>query len=703
MSRRRGLSRRPTTLDALTARLDGELGTLTQRSSRSGGVIQAASTLTVPNSVVLVEGSASVRRIESSVAPLYVLAKDGFTMLGDGGGNIKSDVVVGAGDTVILQRDGEGYWFAVGGGGPAVAGFVTNGTGMGSGGQIFKDKVGSILRFRSLVGSPDISVTEGPNEVSLAFTGSSGVAISNKRIVVGTGGGVAGYSGFEYDSATGVQTASTVNFKRPLVNVRYFGATGDGVTDDTDAIQAAIDYAETVAGTVFFPAGIYCLGKTGGTGLVAKSGVSYLGEGRGTVKLFWRPYASGAVQNIGGVILDTTGKNISQQCFQNMVLLKHGSVTAGVTGILGGSNTAGEYNSGTVTFRDLHLLYLQYGIRGNGRGYDPTGNAKIGFFDSLFDNVEYGGCEYGVLTGGSGNTHIKPFFIQCTKAAMVMDYISAESFSGEIVVSGTFTQNKHDVYYTNGGASSYYQYRPSLFSGTWFEASTHGIVGYDASVTGTVLLRRLSLTDCVMHTNAIAPAGYLFDGTKMEGLVLVEGCAVYKFGTSDVSILGGLQTRLMPIECVYSDASGVMHYIGTDASLHATKDTNQALPAGFNVITWTGADLDVESCLSGGTSYVVKYSGTYSVDVDVVLSDFADAATQVDIDIELNGTRVVFSTCGYQTLPHSIHTGGRLGCLVGDVIRVVAFVPFGKSALINVAPQGFPDKGFNTFKVSRTF
>lgn len=41
------------------------------------------------------------------------------------------------------------------------------------------------------------------------------------------------------------------------ISVKDFGARGDGVTNDTAAVQAAITYAETIAGTVYFPPGTY--------------------------------------------------------------------------------------------------------------------------------------------------------------------------------------------------------------------------------------------------------------------------------------------------------------------------------------------------------------------------------------------------------------------------------------------------------------
>lgn len=47
------------------------------------------------------------------------------------------------------------------------------------------------------------------------------------------------------------------------VNVKAFGAVGDGVTNDTSAIQAAISYVQsTDGGTVLFPAGTYIVNST---------------------------------------------------------------------------------------------------------------------------------------------------------------------------------------------------------------------------------------------------------------------------------------------------------------------------------------------------------------------------------------------------------------------------------------------------------
>jgi len=778
------------------ARVQSAMGQSLRQGRLVATSVQAASSITVDNPVVRVSGIATVHTINAPGfgSPLYFFAEDGFSFGTQG--NVFAGLVLNAGDAAIAQFDAiKQKWFLIGGGGPAPTGYVTDGANVGGGAEVFKSKVGTVLHHRTLKATGLATATQNTDDVTIdvpvssvpvtalsnvgagseVYKGMSGTTAQIRKVNAGTGISVTQNT----DDITIVNTAphvaqalthkqiaygdagnlitSEAPFRRetegslnviyadnfwtkraPEINVKWFGALGDGATDDTVAIQAAIHFASNVdgagtTGTVYFPAGAYVVGRTAGTGLVHEAGVNYRGEGGHRITgsyLMWRPYSTGAVVDVGGVILDTTHIDISFCSIENLVFSKHVGVATGkVTGILGGCNTIGEYNCGSVTFRDLSFFSLQYGVRGNGAGYDPVGAATIGFFDSLFENIHYADCEYGVLTGGSGNIHLKPFFIQCTGAAIVMDYISAESNSGEICNGGIFVRNKYDIYFydgaaAGGGTSLYEVYRQTNFFGTWFESSTHGIIGYDATITGNAIIPCLNFQGCMLNTSVQAPTGYLIDGTKIKGRLNVNECSVYKgVAAHNDQILGGADTKLTVRDCMEINTAGwaAPVYFGTDAGLMAIVAAAPAagniLAAATTVLIWDviGAtpgmyDFDRETCLDAATRtlYTAKYSNTHRVSVTIMLDGFA-VTESVDLRISVipvggaaPGTTVAIfhqNGTGYDV---SITVDTLVDLKVGDAVYASVYNP-GAAKTQVIGTYGFTNPHYNTFKVTREF
>ena len=113
-------------------------------------------------------------------------------------------------------------------------------------------------------------------------------------------GGVQSAAGATGQFMTGISTAGVPQFAAPTGarNVLLYGATGNGTTDDTAAINAAIA-AAGAGGTVYFPNGTY---KIGAAGLTLGASVKLLGASQNGVTLILGATSTQAITNsiLGG-------------------------------------------------------------------------------------------------------------------------------------------------------------------------------------------------------------------------------------------------------------------------------------------------------------------------------------------------------------------------------------------------------------------
>lgn len=128
-------------------------------------------------------------------------------------------------------------------------------------------------------------------------------------------------------------------------NVKDYGATGDGSTDDTSAIQAAID-AATVGDIIFFPQAIY---KVVSTLSISTNRITFQGEGSGSAIHF---YPTGATDNL----FEADGSTDSV-AFKEMTLYlkdfeKEGDTNSNTT-VDNMDNTTGLFNGMFVTGTDI--------------------------------------------------------------------------------------------------------------------------------------------------------------------------------------------------------------------------------------------------------------------------------------------------------------------------------------------------------------
>lgn len=159
--------------------------------------------------------------------------------------------------------------------------------------------------------------------------------------------------------ANAVTSNYTVSDKlSQVISVMDFGAAGDGITDDSEAIQAAVNvlFASPKGGTLYFPAGDYLINTTinlndfNATALnnlpvLYTKGFRIAGDG------------SGATRFVGGEpgygFFELIGANLLQ--FEGFSVVSTRSTNLPQFGMVGGRKT-GDGSSGLHSFTDVYIM-----------------------------------------------------------------------------------------------------------------------------------------------------------------------------------------------------------------------------------------------------------------------------------------------------------------------------------------------------------
>jgi hypothetical protein len=264
--------------------------------------------------------------------------------------------------------------------------------------------------------------------------------ISGNGSIVGlspAGVGISSADVVGYNPAGTGAVATTVQGKlRESVSVEDFGAVGDGVTDDTVAIQAAVDSFGTTGGILLVPTGVYRISNT-----IKISHGGIVVQGEGSIK---DPYSRVSAINLNfadaiGTVFEwygTAGAVMVQFGYESGITTRKVSGGALKGFALNGRGSAGTALKVISTDRcDFDDLVLQkttsYGLHTTTAGEVMPFLGANDTQDNVFSNimVSVGGTAIGVFldsefipSGISSNTSINTF------TAITVRYANGDAF-----------------------------------------------------------------------------------------------------------------------------------------------------------------------------------------------------------------------------------------------------------------------------------
>lgn len=292
---------------------------------------------------------------------------------------------------------------------------------------------------------------------------------------------------------TQAQMSSFFIDKMNIANVKSYGATGDGVTDDTDAIQAAIATGKLV----FFPQGTYMVSES----------LEFSSNRQGAFGTLYS-VIKGSANNIS--IIKVTNARVT---LRDLAIFTNQNDNIGVE--VSGSNADFCYfdNVRVVGKGTYPTTYY------NDKGFYINGVSYLTMVKCCAEK-----CKYGIYDdGGSGAIHlIDPTIIE--------NYIGLDTVNPQFnIIAGTIAHNAYNELQLGVRSEPVYdQQRANMvFTGSHIERDstnlTNSIVIGDYTSTGVRGLNSMTMNGCFMALNSSTTPFVKADNGSM---LTLSGCEI---------------------------------------------------------------------------------------------------------------------------------------------------------------------------------
>ena len=450
-------------------------------------------------------------------------------------------------------------------------------------------------------------------------------------------------------TATGAFVSPNIRAKgEPHYNVKAYGALGDNSTDDTSALQSAINAVPTGGGTVYFPPGTYKH-----TGLTLGPHVSLYGHGTDATVLY---SSTGGISFTGTTNSPETGWN-RQFVIENLTIQHVGATAAALT-----LNTCINWQLsnliiqglGSAGGNGLDIIDSYFGILRGVRSWTFPSGSAIRYYSTgltqpgqvIFDQVVAIQSSIGIEVNAASNIIDALSFDACVVTSNTSRGFSVTTTGGgklrnlrfqNLHIETGISSNTQTGFYASGdikhlvvdGVFFWGVQTPMVLSGTILDVSLRGILASANSVSspGAVLTVGSSVTN--LELGYLEQSGYSAISDSSQALTrrqifaggpatsVIAATALTSISQSTTSVPGFTYTATP----VYSETWTVIATIDCEATSAGT-----GYIAAYIVLD--GATTGQPAVFSPGTTDV----GRATVSTTVVISPSISAHTiRVDV------------------------------------------------------------------------